>query len=177
MGEGPEGWLSAEDWAKVQHQVPIVCVDVLPLQLAKDEAGVVSIAKVGFIERSTPHQGRRLMLVGGRVNYGETLTAALGRHIHDALGEQAKFVVSMMPVYVAQYFPTRQEGQLFDPRQHTVALTYCFAIAGELQAGGEASEFAWYDKNDWPSEDHFGFNQDQVARECLARVKNQIWTL
>jgi ADP-ribose pyrophosphatase YjhB (NUDIX family) len=175
MSQVSSGWLSDEDWRRVQSQVPILCVSLLPLQLGVAKEGWAKAVKAGFIKRATPHQGERLMLVGGRVEYCETLRAALARQIRTTLGEGVRYTVGAEVVYVAEYFPVKKRGHLFDPRQHAVAATYCFPIWGEIVVGGEASGFEWHDVEALGGGQKFGFGQDRVARACLARVAGKRW--
>lgn len=160
-------WLSADDYRLIQNSVPIACVDVAPLRL--DERG--GIDAIGLIFRDTPHQGRRWCLVGGRVLRNETLAAAASRQLRQTLGDGIRFQLDpdAQPVYVAQYFPTRQPIGVIDPRQHAVTMNYCVEVAGEIVPQGEALEFRWFAPDSLPRPDQFGFEQDRVLRQCLAR--------
>jgi ADP-ribose pyrophosphatase YjhB (NUDIX family) len=160
-------WLREDDYRLIQNSVPIACVDIAPLRL--DERG--GIEAIGLIFRDTPHQGRRWCLVGGRVQRNETLAAAASRQLRQTLGDGIRFQLDPddQPVYVAQYFPTRQPVGVIDPRQHAVTMNYFVAIEGEIVPKGEALEFRWFAPDSLPNPDQFGFEQDRVLRECLAR--------
>ena len=67
------GWLSEEDWKRVQHSMPIVCADVLPAR--RGRKGL----EIGLIRRETPHQGTRWVTVGGRILLNEPIRKALQR--------------------------------------------------------------------------------------------------
>jgi ADP-ribose pyrophosphatase YjhB (NUDIX family) len=165
MNSNPH-WLDAADWKWVQDTVPVACVDVLPLQLATDGR---TIARVGMIYRDTPHQGRRWCLVGGRMWRNESLVEAATRQIRETLGTVVRFHITpeAQPHYVAQYFTSQRNIGLLDPRQHAVAMVFAVPIEGEIVAGGEAAEFAWFAPDALPPADRCGFGQDRVAHECI----------
>lgn len=160
-------WLSAEDYELIQNSIPIACVDIAPLR--PDKQG--GIEAIGLIFRDTPHQGRRWCLVGGRVLRNETLAAAVSRQLRQTLGDGIRFQLDSdaQPVYVAQYFPARQPVGLIDPRQHAITMNYCVEIGGEVVPQGEALEFRWFAPDSLPKPDEFGFEQDRVLKQCLAR--------
>ena len=161
-------WLSPEEYKRVQETVPIVCVDIVPL---RRKGGTPE--SIGLILRDTPSQGRRWCLVGGRVLRDETLTDAVARHLRHTLGDRIRFGLDpdAQPIYVAQYFTSRTPPGLIDPRQHSVAMTYCIDIEGPVKAQGEAHEFNWFDPQRLPAPAEFGFEQDRVLDECLRRIR------
>jgi ADP-ribose pyrophosphatase YjhB (NUDIX family) len=156
-------WLSDADWRMVQENVPVVCVDVLPFKTNK------GAKQVGLIYRETPHQGRRWCLIGGRILRNEPCRAAVLRHIEETLGPAAQCVLSepIRPIYVGEYFSEQRDGHLFDPRQHSVALTFFAQLRGMIVAMGEALDFAWFDTGKLPTESEFGFGQAKVVEGCL----------
>lgn len=160
-------WLSEDDYRLIQNSVPIPCVDIAPLRLSEEGA----IKGIGLIFRDTPHQGRRWCLVGGRVLRNETLAAAVSRQLRQTLGDTIRFQLDAdaQPVYIAQYFPTRQPVGVVDPRQHAITMNYCLEITGQIVPQGEALEFRWFNPDSLPGAEQFGFEQDRVLRECLAR--------
>lgn len=154
-------WLSHDEWARVQGLVPIVCVDMLAIRHS------TASRDVGLILRSTPHQGSRWCLIGGRVLLGETLVAAARRHWTNALGDSLPFELVSAP-HVVEYVKDDQPGRPHDPRKHAVAVTYPVLTdgAGVVQ-GLEAREFRWFDPVDVDAE-VMGFGQESVVARLLA---------
>ena len=128
---------------------------------------------VGLIRRDTPHQGIRWCLVGGRVYRNESLQTAARRHLIDTLGEsiRVKFRHPFEPLLITQYFSVRRKNELYDPRQHAVALVFPVNVGGEIQARNEAREFRWFRVNDLPSPRAFGFGQQHVLQSALKRLR------
>lgn len=148
-------------YALLKRAIPIACVDVLPFRRS---AGIV---EVGLILRQGERRGRvGWALVGGRVQYEETLRHALERHLSDTLGPTAAWSVPDMeaPLHAAEYFPAPSVGQRHDPRQHAVALGYVAYIAGEVDPRGEALDFRWFTVDALPPEDQIVFGQVSVVR-------------
>jgi len=159
-------WIPAAQWRRVQSLVPIVCVDVLPVRLKRTRK---TIEEVGLILRETPHQGQRWCLIGGRVLFRESLCRAVRRQIQETLGSDVVpiFKPGQQPLYVAEYSPSRGKRFAFDPRQHSVALTYALELKGIPVASGEAITYRWFNVKDLPSQRQFGFDQHRVVKECM----------
>lgn len=159
-------WLSPDEWQKVQKNLPIVCVDVLPLRMDKGK-----IREFGLILRDTPHQGEKWCLIGGRLQYKETLNAAVAREINEALGDKALHkLVDGEPVKVVQYMPELGIGEYFDPRQHAIGLTYAVELSGIFVPQGEALNFNWFSISKIHEMDVIGFGQKQIIIECLLHL-------
>jgi len=165
-----DGWIPDEEWEHIQHVLPIVCVDVLAVRHA---APTDRLAEVGLIWRHTPDRGPRWCLIGGRVRYGESIHAAVTRHVRDTLGDEVQFDVSRWrePLFVAQYAPTAREGFLHDPRKHAVALTYALDVVGAPAPQNEALDFRWFPVDQLPPSGDFGFGQDRVVAACMDRLQ------
>ena len=75
-------------------------------------------------------RGFRWCLIGGRLQYNETLNQAVAREIIEALGDKVihKLVGGIESVKVVQYMPEIGIGEYFDPRQHAIGLTYAAEI-------------------------------------------------
>jgi len=162
-----EDWFPEWEWKFVQDRVPIVCADVLPI---RKEAG--NRSEVGLILRDTPHQGRRWCLIGGRILLNESFRDAVTREVRQALGPAVEYKLPrpLEPAFIAQYFSEHRTGELFDPRQHAIGLTFAAEISGEISVGGEALDFGWYDVSKLPAEAEIGFGQDRVVAECVHRL-------
>jgi len=165
-------WISDHEWTRIQHLLPIVCVDVLSVRFAP---GTRQIDALGLILRETPHQGQRWCLVGGRMAYDESLGEAIARHLFDTLGQNIQFQVrdDQQPIFVAQYLPGARAGFPLDPRKHAVALTYCLEIGGSPVPQHEAIAFDWFSPDRLPLPDEFGFEQNLVVDACLERLMGQ----
>ncbi|HEY7874613.1 MAG TPA: DUF4916 domain-containing protein, partial [Actinomycetota bacterium] len=142
--------------------LPIAVVDVVLLTL--DDPPLV-----GLISRETPHQGVRWNLVGGRIRYGESIPEAIQREIDDNLGSglEVRLPELERPHFVAQYAPFLKAGFSVDPRKHAVALTYAVRASGSVAPAKEALGFRWFGLDQLPSRNHWGFEQDRAAENCL----------
>ena len=140
-------WLDDATWGAVQRTVPITCVDLLPFRAGG--------AEVALVLRATPFGPEpRWCHMGGRVRYGETVRAALLRHLHETVsGAEVALPADPQPDYVMQWFadpvdPGR-DGVAYgwDPRRHAVALCFAVELTGEPVPvpGGEALRFGWFE--------------------------------
>lgn len=148
----PSGYLSAADLESARASVPIVCVDLVPVR-----NGASGNAEVGLVLRQMPGRHEPVWChLGGRVRRGETLRAALLRHLGETLnGAGVELPPDPQPACVVQYFPTTEPVEPgldagYDPRQHSIALVYRVSLIGEptAVAGGEGIEFRWWDVRD-----------------------------
>ena len=166
----PGAWLDPNDWARVQRSVPIACVDLLPLRWT--EGAGPRPSAFGLILRIGETGEPRWGLVGGRVLLGEMLDEALTRHVAETLGPLAEVgdLVPGQPTAVAEYFPDIRPGLLHDPRQHSIALTYCLPVTGEIAPRGEALDFRWFDIGSAPGAEAIGFGQHGLIVTCMRRL-------
>jgi ADP-ribose pyrophosphatase YjhB (NUDIX family) len=164
-------WIDEKDWNIMQQVLPIVCIDILPIERNPDG----SISHVGLILRDTPHEGEKWCSVGGRLLYGESVQDGVIRQLKDTLGRdiEVKEQFDSQPTYVAQYSPTLEHQEQFDaidPRKHAVALTYCLEIHGRIHAQNEALDFHWYTVEEIQDKQDIGFFQKSVILNCLKRL-------
>ncbi len=114
-------------WLKVQDLMPILCVDVVPVQMVSG-----SVLKYGLITRPFPSSGQVVHCqIGGRVNRLETIRDAIIRHVVDAL-PLAEFDLpdDPQPDYVMQWFPAADQSRFgHDPRKHAVSLSFRLEIS------------------------------------------------
>ena len=136
------GWLSGEDLDSARERLPIVYVEAVPVRV--DERGEVS--EVGLLLRVRPDGSISHSLVSGRVWYGELVRDALLRHLEKDLGPRAlpRLPAALVPVTVAEYFPSPEVTGLVDPRQHAVALVYIVPVTGECEPTQSALELRWF---------------------------------
>jgi ADP-ribose pyrophosphatase YjhB (NUDIX family) len=155
--ENEAAWLSDEEWQFVQANVPIPCVDIVPVR--KTDQGN---PEVGLILRNSPFENRKLWChVGGRIARGETIREAILRHCHLTLqGFNFDIEADPQPQYVKQWFPSKISpggiGPLYgrDPRKHAVANSFLIWTDSLPTAtpGGEALDFQWFSMNILPPE-------------------------
>ena len=159
------------EWKKFQATMPIVCVDVLPVRSSHSGSGPVDA--VGLILRNVPRQGERWCLMGGRLLYCESLEEAVRRQIRETLGTTVQPIIppGLQPIYVAEYSPTQKSPFAFDPRKHSVGLTYVVDLEGSPKARGEAKRFKWFKLGSLPSRKRFGFDQDRVVEACVTLLQ------
>lgn len=148
---GENGWvpyLPDDTYALVERSMPIACVDFVP---RRDTARGV---EVGLILRESPF-GRVWCHLGGRVQRGETIAAAIQRHALDTLATRAVLTSDPQPDYVYQWFPpeiTPDDGIPYgvDPRKHAIGLSFVVAIEGAPQPRNEAIDFAFFPLDELP---------------------------
>ena len=159
------GWLPDGEWRAIQASIPIVCVDLLLLERSSE--GV----RIGLILRDTPHQGPRWCLIGGRLLLNEGLRAGADRQSRETLGPETELLLEKdaRPIVVTEYFSTRREDALFDPRQHAVALVFAAGLSGVPVASGEAKAFRWF-YHGRLSEVDIGFGQSKVIEDCMHKL-------
>jgi ADP-ribose pyrophosphatase YjhB (NUDIX family) len=165
----PTDWLPDEHWKRIQGSMPIICVDVLPIQQDDKE-----IRTVGLIKRHTPHQGIRWCLIGGRLRFKEKLRQAVERELQLALGCDVSYSIlaNDEPCRVIEYLPIQETNGYFDPRQHAISLTYAVLLSGTPSPQGEALDFKWFpaeDIADMPSS--IGFGQLELILECVSKLQ------
>lgn len=146
----------------IQARVPILCVDLLPVNAASDA--------IGLIRRETPGEGEGWCLVGGAVVRNEPLLEAIDRHVHSTLGDRFDFrLASQEPLAVIEYFTEPSLGEFHDPRKHAVALSYVAICQGEPEPVGEALEFRWFARSEIGCVE-FGFGQGAVVERLLGQL-------
>jgi ADP-ribose pyrophosphatase YjhB (NUDIX family) len=163
---GSAGWLTDDDWRWAREHLPILCVDVLPW---RDSRGG---REVGLIVRTRERGGPALTLIGGRVLHGETLAAAVRRHVAETLGERVTIELPdpARPLDAFEYFPDARQAPFVDPDKHAVAVTYAARLIGEPRAGGEAERFEWHPMAALPPTERFAFGQGEVVRRLVAQL-------
>jgi ADP-ribose pyrophosphatase YjhB (NUDIX family) len=156
------GWLDQATWELAQRNIPIACVDIVPVKVATD-----GMRHVGLIQRLSPFpEGLRWCQLGGRIDRGETVRDALLRHLDENLTDFETYIpADPQPDYVMQWFPDNRLAMLgapeygTDPRKHAIALSFTLELTGEPKSvvGAEAQRFAW-------------FTTDEIAE-----VDGQLW--
>jgi ADP-ribose pyrophosphatase YjhB (NUDIX family) len=151
----------------VLGQVPIACVDVLPVR--ETETGW----EVGLIKRRDEHGRLRWAMVGGGVHRDETLAEAIERHVAITLGDGVTFELlgeEEHPHAVGQYFPSRRSGFGHDPRKHAIALSYRVRVSGPVVPMDEAAAFAWFARDALPPASDFGYGHELVVARLVAAL-------
>lgn len=145
-------FLPVDLYATIERSVPIACVDFVPRRGEE----------VGLILRESPF-GRVWCHLGGRIQRGETIAAALRRHADDTLAVGLDLPEDPQPAYVHQWFPDEvrphDEGAYGrDPRKHAIGLSFVVDISGDPRPRNEALDFGWFATHDlprplWPGSD------------------------
>lgn len=163
-------WLPTEVWAQVQRSVPIVCVDVLAIQMDPETR---TLSHAGLIWRNVMEGKQGWCLIGGRLLRDESVADAITRQMRDTLGAAVSFTLpeDPQPVYVGQYFTSQKPIGGIDPRQHAIGLTFAIEISGEIRPQGEALDFRWFEPDKLPAAHEFGFGQDRIVESVLERLR------
>jgi hypothetical protein len=109
------------------------------------------------------------------VLYGETLRAALSRHLAKDLGPSARPLIppQMTPFTVIEYFPDPSITGFTDTRQHAVALCYIVPISGECVPAQAFLDIAWLTPDEAISlavRSEMSAGLDRLLRRALAHV-------
>jgi ADP-ribose pyrophosphatase YjhB (NUDIX family) len=136
-----QGWLSREELDNARERLPIVYVEAVPVRV--DDRGQVT--SVGLLLRMRPDGSISNSIVSGRVWYGERVRDALIRNLEKDLGAMAlpRLPLSLMPITVAEYFPSPEVTGFVDPRQHAISLVYVVACTGDCQPTQSALDLKW----------------------------------
>ena len=94
------GWLSDEDLYEARRRLPMVYVEAIPVRL--DSLGYVT--EIGLLYVADETGTFQRTFVSGRVQYRETIRAALMRHLEKDLGPLAfpQLPPSVVPCTVAE---------------------------------------------------------------------------
>ena len=155
-------YLPDELYRTVADSLPIVCVDAIPVRRAG------GIWQIGIITRATGSEAGRPALVGGRIHYGETSSAAIKRHLETDLRLKTFTFFKndeTRPFYIGQYQHIQASAGLFDPTKHSIALTYLIKVSGAPRPRNEASAFHWIGQAEIPKV--AAFNQHIVMAEAF----------
>lgn len=143
-------FLPAPLYAQIERSMPITCVDFV---LVRDVDGV---RKVGLILRESPH-GRVWCHLGGRVQRGETIAAAIRRHARETVGIELELPLNPQPHYVYEWFPpdlAPTDGTVFgdDPRKHAIGLSFVVPVTDSMTARDEAIEAKFFSPDALPDD-------------------------
>lgn len=165
------GWLSEADLAYTRERVPMLYVEAVPVRV--DETGQVT--EVGLLLRASASGSITRAVVSGRVHHGETVRAALLRHVEKDLGPQAlpQLPASTAPFAVAEYFPWPSPSPYSDDRQHAVSLAFVVPVAGDCAPRQDALDLTWMTPEDAVSEAVAGEmegGRGALLRQAMASV-------
>jgi ADP-ribose pyrophosphatase YjhB (NUDIX family) len=151
----------------VLGQVPIACVDVVPVRVREGRR------EIGLITRRDDRGRTSWAMVGGGVHRGESVAEAIARHVRETLGLGVRADLpgaGVRPQAIGEYFPQGRPGHGRDPRKHAVAPTYLVRIDGEPEPQGEALGFAWFSPDALPAPAEFGYGHGEVVTRALAHL-------
>lgn len=171
LTETQPGWLSPRELDSLRGQVPFVYVEAVPVRL--DDAG--RVLEVGLLLRARPDGTVSRAVVSGRVLYGETVRAALLRHLDKDLGPEAqpRLPPSPAPFTVVEYFPDPSISGFHDPRQHAISLAYVVPVDGICRPSQDSLDFNWLspaEADSAPVRAEMTGGQDRVVRLALAHA-------
>jgi ADP-ribose pyrophosphatase YjhB (NUDIX family) len=171
MTEVRPGWLSREDMESARERLPIVYVDAIPVRI--DHRGTVT--QIGLLLRAMPDGTISRAPVSGRVLYGETVRAALLRHLEKDLGPMAlpQIPIAPQPFTIAEYFPDPSITGFHDPRQHAVSLAYIVPVSGDCTPSAASLDLVWMSPDEAVSDTvalEMTGGHDRLLRLALAHV-------
>lgn len=164
MSETIKTYVSDELYAQITASFPVVCIDVIPVDITKQ--------KIGVITRATGNEANKLALIGGRIRKDESIKNAILRHLETDLGvTEFSFYITnneSTPFTVQQYShsnsPIDRYG-CYDPTKHSIGLTYLIEINQQPKPKKEACGYHWIGLNEIPKET--AFNQGVVMKKAL----------
>ncbi len=165
------GWLNSEDLYEARRRLPMVYVEAVPVR--QDSLGYVT--EIGLLYSADDAGTFYRTVVSGRVQYRETVRAALLRHIEKDLGSLAlpQLPASPSPFTVAEYFPYPSETGLVDDRQHAVSLAYVVPVSGECHPRQDALELSWVTPDQALSpeiQEEFVGGREKLIAQALAHM-------
>jgi len=156
--------VSDELYAQITASFPVVCIDVIPVDIVKQ--------KVGVITRATGKEANRLALIGGRIRKNESINDAILRHLKTDLGVTDfsfyKTNNEDTPFIVQQYSHSAKQVSgyyCYDPTKHSIGLTYLIQINQQPKPKTEACGYHWIGLNEIPKET--AFNQGVIMKKAL----------
>src|SRR3954447_19809897 len=166
------GHLTEDALHAARASVPIVCADLVPTRW------VDGTVEVGLIQREMPERASLVWChLGGRGRRGETIRAALVRHLDSTIGGvRVDLPTDPQPARVVQYFPPDVPVDAglrhgMDPRQHAVALVFAVELSGEpvVVPGGEALAFRWWTREEVAASDELWPGVQPTVDGALSR--------
>ena len=136
-------YLADDLYRQIEESMPIACVDFVATRTADD-----GCSEYGLIRRHSPY-GEVWCHLGGRIQRGETIAAALQRHAQDTIGVRLDLPIDPQPVYTYQWFPAADaptDGTPFgrDERKHSIGMAFIAELTAAPNPRNEALDFAWF---------------------------------
>jgi ADP-ribose pyrophosphatase YjhB (NUDIX family) len=144
--------ISGKLFQSIQKNIPVPCVDLLPVRKTKN-GGI----EVLLVKRRIYPEERKWVLIGGRIIKGESTKQAIARQAKSELGVQAKIVPPFTDI---RPFSVMNEPTT-DKQKHSIALTYLVSRSkGTVKKSGpEFSEAKWFSINNLPNQIGFNFKK------------------
>jgi ADP-ribose pyrophosphatase YjhB (NUDIX family) len=146
-------WIPDTLFQEIQKNIPVPCVDLLPIRKTKDGKIEALLIK----RKIYPEQGK-WGLIGGRILKDELTKEAIKRQAKEELGVSVKIVPPWTKINPFAVF----NDPISDKQKHFVALTYPVLITkGKIKVSGpEFSEAKWFQLNKLPG--LFSFHHKKV---------------
>jgi ADP-ribose pyrophosphatase YjhB (NUDIX family) len=159
----PSKWIPNALFQEIQKNIPIPCIDLLPVRKTKDGKIEVLLIK----RKIYPEQGK-WGLIGGRILKNELTKEAIKRQAKEELGVSVKIIPPWTEINPFAVF----NDPVSDKQKHFVALTYPVSIIkGKIKTSGpEFSEARWFSLRKLPK--LFTFHHKKV----VSVFKNYITT-
>lgn len=161
-------YLSEDLYKTIVKNIPLVCVDILPVKKVNEEW------RIGIITRATGPETGKPAILGGRIYYGELIKDTISRNLEADLGIKSyKFLEGhdeSQPYYVQQYVhaDSAKNPLGYDPTKQAVALLYLVKLDDEPQPKNEASNFYWINKTQIPKA--AAYNQQVIMKFVLSKL-------
>ncbi len=144
-----DGLLTEPAYELVVRNLPLICVDFLPVDYTRRQP------RLGIITRATGPEAGKPAMLGGRIKKDEGIADAIHRHLfNDLRVETFNFHggnAADRPVHVAEYAHRDHAEGGYDPSKHAIALTYLINIyGGSLSPQNEAADFRWIGLDEIP---------------------------
>ena len=118
------------------------------------DAVVIKNDQILLIKRGVEPDKGKWALVGGYVDWDESVDDAVGREVSEETGLHVKSLKFI--------------GQYSDPKRHprqTIDSAYLVEVEGKVKAGDDAVDFQWFDINNIPP--GLAFDHNQIIKDCL----------
>jgi len=158
-------YLSEDIYKIVTANIPIVCVDIIPVKKTSNNW------QIGIITRATGPEAGKPALIGGRIYHQEQIHDAITRHLKAdcQINKYHLFPHNDVPkpFYVQQYLHQAQADPPlgYDPTKHSIGLTYLVEFLEKPRPQNEARDFRWVGLGEIPKQ--AAYNHQLLMNEAF----------